>query len=154
LEGVHYAGREVTEHVYARPSEYSPEELQALNAMPRAEALRQMKRLARLDGGRADLPTFTPDAPSFTALKDLGPDAWIDEVQGERKASHKPTMGNWQATYIPTRQPLKQVTYNHEDALRHGQIAWHSAALQSEILHLDRARRILGGASPVAADLT
>ncbi len=76
----------------------------------------------------------------ITQLETLGVEGWVNAQQ--RSNLHRPALANW-LWYYPLVQHLKQISYLHEDAKQHGDIVWHSAIMQSDILQLDRVHRAL-----------
>ncbi len=95
-------------------------------------------RLWRLDRRTRYLSAFTN--VDTTQLADIGVEAWI--ANQNRNKIHRPTLSNWLWFYHQT-QHIKQVMYQQEAAKQHGDIVWHNAPLQSEVLHLARAQQIL-----------
>lgn len=113
------------------------------NAEQKAQLKRELdtflKRYWRLDRRPYKLPPFLD--VDIRQLADIGVDAWI--AQQQREVIHRPSLYNWLYYYINPTQHIKQIDYQHEAARQHGDIIWHHAPMQSQILHLDRAWRIL-----------
>lgn len=99
---------------------------------------RKLKHVWRLDRRPYRLSPF--GNYDTTELADVGVDTWIKSQ--DRNVVHRPTLANWLWFYHQT-QHIKQAAYQQEAAKQHGDIVWHNAPLQSEVLHLDRAQRIL-----------
>ncbi|MBY0429394.1 MAG: hypothetical protein K2Q32_09275 [Alphaproteobacteria bacterium] len=151
--------------VRERPIAFTSEQLQGwLGELPDVEVLRKdpelvktyvskipkelVTELFRLDPRYLNLGHFAD--VDVRELGRNGVDAWLDE-RGV-KPIHTPTLGNWLNVYL-LMQRVKQLNYMNEDARVQGQMVWHNAAMQSEILHLDRVRRVMEVAGGATKDL-
>ncbi|MDX1921759.1 MAG: hypothetical protein SFW65_01335 [Alphaproteobacteria bacterium] len=148
------AGKNGSKDIVFRPITLSDEQLDVIDAQTAKlatldkgseeyEAIKDtlvttLKRVWRLGSRPRHLPPFSNQ--DVTTLIEIGAKQWIKDQN--RSLFHSPTLSNWLWFYHQT-QHLKQVSYQQEAAKQFGDIVWHNAPLQSEILHLDRAHRIL-----------